>query len=390
MDVVPHISVYPDRIITWNSFEGLEIKNRNINGLKLNNPNAALSQKGSKRLNNAINWLVHLSKHQQVNDGRLKSKFNFQINFITLSLPSQQIKSYKLPCGKEIFKNDYTKFIPAHNINFGSFTYEYSDKWIKSNLLNQFLTELRQKYKSVCYVWKAETQQNGNIHFHITTNKYIYLGELRTMWNRILDKTNFISRYQDRFKNMSFDDYYLYRNRFQSVSSKKCMKAYEYGVRTNWLDPNSTDIHAVNNIRDIAAYLSKYFRKGYEAYTNKRGNVHQECRKVDGCLWRLSERLSKFRCAHALIDTEISMEFNWLVKNFPRKFKPVDYASILYVKVKDIFCLFRNSRIVDMFSKYVDKILHPELYPPENPPPSLIPVSPSIIIPQYFQSSLSF
>ena len=77
MVVVPHISIYPDRLVQWNSFEDILPRKRNMSGLKLNNPNATLSQNGSKRLRNAVAWLCHLSKEQYVNDGRLSKKFKF-------------------------------------------------------------------------------------------------------------------------------------------------------------------------------------------------------------------------------------------------------------------------------------------------------------------------
>jgi hypothetical protein len=38
-------------------------------------------------------------------------------------------------------------------------------------------------------------------------------------------------------------------------------KAYELGMKTNWSQPNSTDIHSVINIRNLASYLIKYMTK---------------------------------------------------------------------------------------------------------------------------------
>lgn len=348
MVIVPHVSIYPDKLCLWNSFEDCRRKERNMYGLKENNPNAALSQKGSKRLRTAIAWLCHLAKLQEVNDGRLSKKIKFTLNFITLSLPSPQIKYYQLPCGKKLYGPDFKKFFPAANLQFGKFEYFYNDKWIKSNLLNQFLTELRQKFKAVNYVWKAETQANGNIHFHITLNKYIYQGDLRTMWNRILDKTDFIKRYSDKFSKMSFEQYYEYRNQFYSVNYKKCLKAWEKGTMEHWLNPNSTDVHSVRQIRDIGAYLSKYFVK-----------KEDKRRYVTGFLWRLSFQLSKFKCACTSYGSRIDSELSYLKKIFPKKFKEYDWRNILYVKIKDVFELIPNSMIVQYFSDYVNKILYP-------------------------------
>jgi hypothetical protein len=349
MVVVPHVSIFPDKLCCWNSFEDIRKKDRNIFGLRENNPNAALSQKGSKSLRTAIAWLCHLAKLQEVNDGRLSRKFKFTLNFITLSLPSPQIKYYQLPCGKLFYGPDFKKFFPAYNLGFGKLKYFYDDKWIKSNLLNQFLTELRQKFKAVNYVWKAETQANGNIHFHITLNRYIYQGDLRVMWNRILDKTDFVTRYSQKFSHMSFEQYYEYRNSLQSVSYKRCLKAWEKGTLENWQNPNSTDVHSVRQIRDIGAYLSKYFIK-----------KNEKRRFVEGFLWRLSYQLSKFKSACTAYGSRIDSELSYLKRIFPKKIREYDWSQIYYIKIKDVFALIPNSLLVKTFSDYVFKVLHPD------------------------------
>lgn len=374
MVIVPHISIYPDRLVTWNSFENYVPKERNTEGLKENNPNAAQSQKSSKRLRNAVAWLCHLSKEQYVNDGRLSKKFKFQVNFITLTLPSPQVAGYYLPCKKEIITENLPKMFPAANAHFGKLVFNYSDKWIKSELLNQFLTELRQKYKGVYYVWKAETQANGNIHFHVTMNKYIYLGDLRNIWNRILSKSNMINDYQRKFSKMSFEEYYQYRNRFRSVSEKVCLKAYEKGCSENWENPNSTDVHSVKNIHDIAAYLCKYFAKKNETIIDKKGKKHLERRNVEGFLWRLSEKISAFKCAQSIMGSVFESEFDFLKKIFSKKVFIHDWSEIIYTKITDVFHTIPNSIIVETFTKYVDLIKNGT--PLGLPPPPVLVAKP--------------
>ena len=374
MIIVPHISIYPDRLVSWSSFEDLVPRERNLSGLKVNNPNATLSQKGSKRLRNAVAWLCHLSKEQYVNDGRLSKKFKFQVNFVTLTLPSPQVKGYLLPCKKEIITENLPKLFPAANANFGKLIFYYTDKWIKSELLNQFLTEIRQKYKGVYYVWKAETQENGNIHFHVTMNKYIYLGDLRNIWNRILSKSNMIKDYQTKMRSLDYESYYKLRNQFKSVSNSKCIAAFEKGKADNWSNPNSTDVHCVKNIHDIAAYLCKYFAKKNESYKDKKGKFHLERRNVDGFIWRLSEKISAFKCAQSCMGSRFDNEFDFLKKIFSKKVFSNDYCQIIYTKIADVFHTIPNSIIVETFTKYVDLIKNgtPLGLPP---PPNLVPVA---------------
>ena len=140
-----------------------------------------MSYKANKRVRLAIDWMVYLSKKKPLYSAEKKNKYQFKLNFITLTLPSKQ---------------------------------KHSDNEIKATLLNQFLIELRHKYKLHNYLWRAESQANGNIHFHVVTDIFVPWRTLRTDWNRIQEKLGYISRYQEK---------------------------------TGKDDPNSTDVHNQQN-----------------------------------------------------------------------------------------------------------------------------------------------
>lgn len=95
----------------------------------------------------------------------------------------------------------------------------HSDKEIKQKLLQPFLRIMRKRWHCINYVWKAEAQDNGNIHFHITTHQYIHWEEIRTVWNTLQESLGYITR--------SDSD-----------------------------NPNSTDVHAVYKKKNVAAYVS--------------------------------------------------------------------------------------------------------------------------------------
>jgi hypothetical protein len=46
-----------------------------------------------------------------------------------------------------------------------------------------------------------------------------------------------------------------------SRTREKQLKAYEYNRSTGWTSPNSTDIHALHRIKNVAAYIAKYISK---------------------------------------------------------------------------------------------------------------------------------
>ena len=121
-----------------------------------------------------------------------------------------------------------------------SIEYNYTDQFIKHDLLNHFFQIMRQVYHLDAYVWRAETQSNGNIHFDVTTNKFIYLSDLRNEWNKVLKEPDMIQKYHNKFCNMSYNEYKSYRLSSGNVKLKDILRAYQYGKKTNWFSPNTT------------------------------------------------------------------------------------------------------------------------------------------------------
>lgn len=50
------------------------------------------------------------------------------------------------------------------------------------DILKPYIRILRGKYGCANYVWKAESQANGSIHFHVIIDKYIDKAELQNEW----------------------------------------------------------------------------------------------------------------------------------------------------------------------------------------------------------------
>lgn len=78
------------------------------------------------------------------------------------------------------------------------------------------------------YVWRAEAQKNGNIHFHIIINRFVHHRIIRDLWNSIQKKYGLL------------DDYFIKHGHY---------------------DANSTDVHSIKRIRNLGAYISKYMTK---------------------------------------------------------------------------------------------------------------------------------
>lgn len=312
--IIPMLSVQPHRICLYNQYVGFPSNNRfDLKAFDDNLQKGKVSQHAEKKIKKYVNWLVFLAKRKRVFIEELNQYVNFKINFVTLTLPSKQV---------------------------------HSDLEIKEKILNQFLVELRQRWKCKLYLWKAESQQNGNIHFHITCDKYIYFADLRNVWNRICDKLGYVSRYSDEMKKLDLTAYL--KQYSKSGKKKDLIKRYWDGVHCGWSNPNSTDIHSVRNIRNMPAYLSKYF-------TN---NEKQEGRrKIEGNLWYCSELLSKFNALQIENVCSVYDEMSELWEKFKSKIFSKDFVQLIKIPIWAIKKHFKNSKIYDQFSNYVYSVL---------------------------------
>jgi len=130
------------------------------------------SAKSLCRLKNAVNWMLLFADKkevkQKIDSSAPWSKDNikkwwFRLAFVTLTLSDQQT---------------------------------HSDDYIKEHMLQPFLYWL-QRYYNCSYVWKAETQINGNIHFHVTIDTFVPWKSIRAKWNKILSNHNYCKIFQD-------------------------------------------------------------------------------------------------------------------------------------------------------------------------------------------------
>lgn len=223
---------------------------KNQENLKVNRANGKFSKKSRQRLINSVNWLLASAPKKWVYDKERNKRFKFHVNFITLTLPSVN-----------------------HDI---------SDHFFKEKLLHGFINSCRYRLGLKNFVWKVEPQANGNIHAHFTTDTFMNWAVVRRIWNKILDTHGLIDLYRNRFSKMSEDEYIFSQSIGNNVDVEVLRKRYAKGVENNWSNPNTTDVHAVYKVNDLAAYLAKYMSKDDE-----------DRREIRGRLWSCSYNISR-------------------------------------------------------------------------------------------------
>lgn len=160
-----------------------------------------LSPGARKRLRRAIQLICAIAEPKTAMNFKLNKEFKFKLNFVTLTLPAPQMA--------------------------------ISDKAIKSKILDPWIKKARRRFNIRSYIWRAERQGNGNLHFHIVTDTYIPYDQLRDTWNDNLEALGFITAFEKK-----------------------------WGHR----HPNSTDVHAIHKVKNLSAYFSKYMAKGVKCY----------------------------------------------------------------------------------------------------------------------------
>lgn len=151
-----------------------------------------------KRIGRAIDLLIQISKPRYGINEVTGKRQRHQLSYITLTIPGETMITAE---------EGYHK------------------------LLKHFLQWLRRTKKAGSYVWKAELQERGQLHYHITTPAWIHYQEIKDKWNNLLRSNGFTEKYHK-----------------------------EHGHH----NPNSTDVHEVYQVKNLAAYLKKEFCKAVQ------------------------------------------------------------------------------------------------------------------------------
>ena len=269
-----------------------------------------LSEKAKRNLTRSVNIMLCGVDERLL----LESKGTEKITFVTLTLPSPQVKAYH---------HDWVE-------------HWADDKQIKKECLNQLLTELRELKGVNTYVWKAEKQINGNLHFHLLIDKKICWEWLRERWNTLINKFGFVDRYQQRMQSMTKEQYtemrmteYNKRNgKPTDKQVQQIQKAFTEGVKCNWTNPNSTDIETLRNIKNVAGYISKYMSKdkGHEtkkvtdfqakliAQYDLSPHAISDMYSIKGRIWQCSQNISKSRKCITFAESEFGAELSEMLE----------------------------------------------------------------------------
>lgn len=175
--------------------------------------------------------------------------------------------------------------IVAHKISFITLTLPaqqvHDDTFITKEILGNFLDRSRKLGLLENYVWRAEKQKNGNIHYHILTDTFASFSLFRRIWYLALKKFGYLQRYSEKFSAMSYSEYH--KLPFNAKKSEvQISSAYARGVRNCWSEPPCIDLEFESDSKNLEGYIAKYLSK-----EESDGNLF-----VAGRVWGVSRSLT--------------------------------------------------------------------------------------------------
>lgn len=117
-------------------------------------------------------------------------------------------------------------------------------------MLNKFLTATKKQIGAYNYVWVAERQQNGRIHFHMVIDRRLDINYINSLW--IIQQYNSGVMHQEANSKLMLET---------GLTFKQLHKQGDKGYKLAHKFLNPVDIVKVNSIDGVSAYLTNYVIK---------------------------------------------------------------------------------------------------------------------------------
>lgn len=299
------VQIRNNSLVVYNHYKGSRKKSilqKTGTGLKnIKKYTGTITPGARKRIAKAINIMVAACEKKKVFNPVKNCNVNFQLSFITLTIPDNTDISIK----------------ESHKL-----------------LLEPFLKWMRQVHKMKLYVWKCEVQKRGQLHYHITSDCFIHYQEIRNKWNKLIERASMMNEFKDRFGHSN---------------------------------PNSTDVHSVRKVKDLAAYLIKYFTKSEQNETGKEGKIWDcslSLKKAKYYSTELTEDIEydifksqqKDECSINYDDRFSFVKFKKVqpISIFPKEVKEAYYQNLINIRnyKREIVQLEVSSNLVDSCSVF--------------------------------------
>lgn len=204
-----------------------------------------------------------------------KLEFNYLLGLGLIKKVTSLFKLNKIKVRNKILAYAHIKkskrFMAFYTVSFPSGLSDYHIRKIH----NTALTRIRKYRKSFTYLWVAERQKNGTLHFHMLTNEWLNV--------RIIN--------------------HIYKKAIATQIKKDQLT----DIKFNQDKYNGVDVKPVSNIQGLKKYLVKYVTKNNE--------------KMNGLMWNCSSEISAL-ITHLYLDND--------------EFKTIS-SKVIYIQTMDFY-----------------------------------------------------
>jgi hypothetical protein len=192
MKTVQGVVFKSDRFIIYRNSAGKKLSQKQLEALQSNwravDYNGYLSKSTrSKILNMLTAWADAINMYRRFGTNEQKKK-DKRLRFLTLTLTKEQT---------------------------------LLDNVIKRKVLVPFISMLRAQCGLELYFWRAEAQQNGNIHFHLIIDCYVNKSRVNYLWDLCQWNADILDE-----RPIYTEDYHTASTRIEAVQGEKAVAGY--------------------------------------------------------------------------------------------------------------------------------------------------------------------
>jgi hypothetical protein len=250
-------------------------------------------------------------------NGYLSAKAKTKVRGILKNWVQSVVEFKRLKNRQWLPKNPYFTFVTLTL----SAEQQHTDLEIRRKLVFPFIQKLQRENDIWQYFFVCEKQENGNLHIHLIIDSYIPWEEVQEKWNNTQDLHGYIDA-------------------FEKINGHR--------------HPNSTDIHKLQHVRNVEAYLVKYCTKDKKSIP------------IKGRLWGCSDGLRKIKPYSEILEGHAFETAQALLQSKMMKVKIEEEYTLVYGNIRDFVRLYHGHTFKAMQKHWTENVkslytIHPKI-----------------------------
>lgn len=170
----------------------------------------------------------------------------------------------------------------------------HRDAEITRSCFGPFIQALKRQHGIEHYFWRAESQENGRIHYHVLTDRYIRHEDLQVAWNKAVNKLGYVDRYREQSGKVEppSTEVHAIREKVQDKKTGAWITVDPVEYLLDYLMDMPQPIEEEPSEKDQEPKPRKLIGR----YRHKDGRIEEyTARPIDGRVWGMSDSLRSIR-----------------------------------------------------------------------------------------------